>query len=222
MGLIVFQNCYATNYAMDVTLGSFPKADVSFVSDNVIYLNSASGQHVPWIDTKTATTYNRKNNLNQDTEFLVPGNFQRQNPYFNPDYNFKPGDAKFIISTRVSPQDTMMKSLPTMDVNKYYTFTMYAKTNSVEKINVIVSAKGADQSTNEFNTFDEIEYNQGWVKITKTFKVTSFKENLFIYTTAPNVNLWLDEIILSKEPENPPLKFHTDLMQSFKLNIPLN
>ncbi len=270
MGLIVFQNCYATNYAMDVTLGSFPKADVSFVSDNVIYLNSASGQHVPWIDTKTATTYNRKNNLNQDTEFLVPGNFQRQNPYFNPDYNFKPGDAKFIISTRVSPQDTMMKydfetsvkltdhigtqeidgttayigtkslkitsstasqdgarggvktTLPTMDVNKYYTFTMYAKTNSVEKINVIVSAKGADQSTNEFNTFDEIEYNQGWVKITKTFKVTSFKENLFIYTTAPNVNLWLDEIILSKEPENPPLKFHTDLMQSFKLNIPLN
>ena len=270
MGMIVFQNCYASNYSMDVTLGSFPKADTSFISDNVIYLNSASGQHVPWIDTKTATIYNKKNNKDTDTEFIVPGNYQRENPYFDPNYTFKPADAQFTILTRPSAQEIDMEfdfetdvrldeykgtreidntvsyigakslkitsldasqdgarggvktTLPSMELNTYYSFTMYAKTNSTQEIDVIVSAKNPDQSTNEFNTFDKIEFNQGWVRISKTFKITSYKQDLFIYTTAANVILWLDEIVLRKEPENPPLKFHTDLMQSFKLNVPLS
>lgn len=270
MGLIVFQNCYATNYAMDVTLGGFPKADVSFTADNVIYLNSASGQYVPWLDTKTASTYYKKNNIGGDTEFMVPGNFTRVNPNFDPNYTFKPADAQFVIETRPSPQDTVFKydfendvlldahrgsreidnatayigqkslkissagtsqggarggvrmTLPQMELGKYYSFKMRAKTSNPSDINVIVSAKDSSGNTNEFNTFDQVKQNDGWVEISKTFKLTSFKPNLFIYTTAANTTLWLDEIILSVEPENPPLKFHTDLMQSFKINVPLN
>tara|TARA_R100000152_G_scaffold9205_1_gene3714 strand:- start:279 stop:2063 length:1785 start_codon:yes stop_codon:yes gene_type:complete len=270
MGLIVFQNCYASNYSMDVTLGSFPKADVSFLSDNVIYLNSASGQYVPWLDTKTATSYNKKNNIGGDTEFIVPGNFTRENPHFNPNYTFKPSDAQFTISTRTSPQDTLQKwdfendtlltshvgtqsidssnsyigtkslkietqasaqdgargsvktTLPSMEINKAYVFTMYVKTDSTSDIDVTISAKNADGSTNEFNTHETVKFNDGWTKIKKTFTLTSYKDTLFISTTAANVNLWIDELVLAREPENPPLKFHTDLMQSFQLNIPLN
>lgn len=270
MGMIVFQNCYASNYSMDVTLGSFPKADVSFVSDNVIYLNSASGQHVPWLDTKTATSYNKKNNIGGDTEFIVPGNFTRENPHFNPNYTFKPSDAQFTISTRTSPQDTLQKwdfendtlltshvgtqsidssnsyigtkslkietqasaqdgargsvktTLPSMEINKAYVFTVYVKTDSASDIDVTISAKNTDGSTNEFNTHETVKFNDGWTKIEKTFTLTSYKDTLFISTTAANVNLWIDELVLAREPENPPLKFHTDLMQSFQLNIPLN
>ena len=114
MGLIVFQNCRVSNYGLDISLNTFPKVDVSFISDNAIYLNSASGQYVPWINTETAKSYYKQNNLDDTyTEeqrrqaFIVPGNFARENIHFNPNHTFKPGDAQITIETRAAAEDVL-------------------------------------------------------------------------------------------------------------------
>ena len=270
MGMIVFQNCHANSYLLDVTVGTLPKADTSFIADNAIYLNSASGQYVPWLNTKNAEVDYKKDNDGNNVEFIVPRNYRRVNPNFNANYSFRPSDAELTIETRPSPADRVLKfdfedggalsnyvgtqqnndaqayggtkslkitslgqsqsgprggaqtTLPQMELNKYYTFTARIKTSSATDIKVLVQAKdSATTGANELNVFKDVKYADGWVKISKRFKLTSNKTTLFIYTTNASVDFWIDEIHLQKESENPPLKFHTNLMQSFKLSVPL-
>ena len=278
MGMIVFQNCYANGYDLDISVGSLPKANTSFIADNAIYLNSASGQYVPWLDAKTATVYNKKNNQNTDTEFIVPRNYRRVNPNFNAAHSFRPSDTELIVETRPSQADTLLKvdfedggelpfyqyrgtvsndaalsygglrslrsdgdssgagavvELPIseMEVGKYYVIEAYVKTSSTLDINVIFSVQDGQGHQSNLSTFKAVKYQDGWVKIKKRAKLDSLyyggdvnkpQNKFYIYTSTANASIWIDNVYLTKEPENPPLKFHTDLMQSFKLNIPLS
>lgn len=276
MGMIVFQNCHANSYSLDVSVGSIPRADTSFIADNVIYLPSSSGQYVPWLDTKTATSYFKKNNKGTNTEFIIPRNYKRSNPNFNVNHSFTPGDTSLTIETRPSQLDTLLRAdfeagtlavntpestsftsyrgtasndssnsyagtkslkcvgdstgagalvtLPTdkMEVDKYYILEAYVKVDSINPVNVVFSVQDGQGNQNNLSTFKSIKYQDGWVRIQKRAKLDAIRSNFYIYTTTPNTTIWIDEVYLTKEPENPPLKFHTNLMQSFKLNIPLS
>jgi len=274
MGMIVFQNCHASSYNLDITVNSLPKADTAYVADNAIYLNSCSGQHVPWLNTKTAEVTYKKDKDGNNVEFIIPRNYKRVNPNFNANYSFRPSDAVLTIETRPSPADSIFtydfedggdlvdyvgtqknndtqayggtkslkitslgpgngdrggakidltpyKAILEANLNKYYTFTMRVKTSSMTNVMITAEAKDSNGVRNELNTFKEFKYGDGWVKVYKRFKLTSFKDTLYIATQNPNVDIWIDEIYMQKESENPPLKFHTNLMQSLKLNIPL-
>lgn len=282
MGMIVFQNCRATNYAVDVSLGSFPKADVSFVSDNAIYLNSAKDQYVPWLNEQTAKTYYKQNNKDTNQEFMVPRHYLRQNPYFDPNYTFKPGDAHVTIETRPTPEDTLInydfedgavlasggatpnavendpnlsyagsrslridgsaqgggvrvdllkneKGEPvSMTVGEYYTLDVRIKTNIVHPNQMVVNFAARNSMTSSdsnLSTFQLIRLQDGWVQVKKRVKLDRVNNYLYIYTNSAHLNgksLWIDNIVLSKDSENPPLKFHSDLLQSFQLSVPLS
>ena len=271
MGMVVFQNAYATNYTLDITLGDLPKADTSWTCDNAIYLNTASGQYVSWLDAKTATTYNKKHaGTNKDVKFMVPGNYERVNPNIDPNYTFKPSDATVEIISRPATTDTLLnkdfedsstltdykgtqtndgtvsyagnKSLKVvggntgggvrvdmphdlMQVDKYYTLEVYIKTDSSSAFNVQFSVTSDISAnpvvTSNLSTFQNIKFQDGWVKIKKRVKLDSVKKYLYIHTTQPNKTFWVDDLKVYKDAENPPLRFHTDLMQSFTLNVPM-
>lgn len=280
MGMVVFQNCKPNNYSVDISLGNFPKADVSFISDNAIYLNNASGQHVPWVDTKTAKTYLKQsvksNGQKIDAEFMVPKYYARQNPYFDPNYTFKPGDAQITIETRAMDEDSLLrnsqgdiydfedgempdvyKGARTIDSNisyagsnslfvdgdnqgggvrfdlqntqmkkdEFYTLDLYIKTDIPHPNALEVHFQAKDSptdSTSNISTFAAIKYQDGWLQIKKRVKLDKVKKYLYIYTNTTNKNFWLDNVTIIKDSENPPLKFHSDLLQSLQLNVPLN
>ena len=274
MGMVVFQNAYLTNYALDVSLGGLPKADTSWTCDNAIYLNTASGQYVSWLDSETATTYNKKsdptNPDSPDIKFMVPGNYKRTNPNFDPSYTFKPSDATVTIVSRPAESDTLLnkdfedggaltaykgtqsndsttsyagtKSLKIvgdntgvgvrvdmphslMEENQYYTLEAYVKTNSSAAFNVQFSVTSDISAnpvvTSNLSTFTSVKQQDGWLKVKKRVKLDSVKQYLYIFSNEANKNLWIDNLKIYKDAENPPLRFHTDLMQSFTLNVPL-
>ena len=276
MGMVVFQNCKPNNYSVDISLGNFPKADVSFISDNAIYLNNASGQYVPWIDGKTAKSYYKQNNKNEDAEFMVPRYYRRQNPYFDPNYTFKPGDANITIETRPMDEDSLLRNsqgniydfedgqmpeahlaLRTIDSSvkyaglqslkvdgdstgggvrfdlphtkmvkdNYYTLELYIKTDIPHPnvLQVLFEAKdNPTDNTSNLSTFAAVRYQDGWLQVKKRVKLDKVKKYLYIYTNTAHKNFWLDNVIIYKDSENPPLKFHSDLLQSLQLNVPLN
>ena len=271
MGLVVFQNCRPNNYSVDISLGNFPKADVSFVSDNAIYLNSASGQYVPWINEQTAKTYYKQNNKDEDQEFMVPRYYARQNPYFDPNYVFKPGDAHIEIETRAMAEDTLLDysfedgaepdlykgtrreidsnlsyagesslrvdgntagggvrfDLPhaLMKEGDFYTLDLYIKTSIPHPNTLDIQLEAKDSpsdSTSNLSTFLAIRYQDGWVQVKKRVKLDKVKKYLYVYTNSTNKVFWIDDVTIYKDSENPPLKFHSDLLQSLQLNVPLN
>lgn len=277
MGLIVFQNCRANNYSVDISLGGLPRADVSFVADNAIYLNSAKSGLVPWLDPQTATSYLKQvlkgNGDETDAEFLVPRYYSRFNPYFDPNYTFTPGDAHVTIETRAKVEDTLFyhdfengeeltdyigsqendtnisyvgsRSLRVdgttsgggvrldmpeakMEAGQFYTLNVHIKTNIVNPNQMVVYFDVKDSpnsSLSNLSTFKSIKLIDGWVQVKKRVKLDSVKKYLYIYTNSIQLggkSLWIDNIILSKDSEHPPLKFHSDLIQAFKLNVPLN
>ena len=104
LGLLIFQNAYIDNYSLDITVGSYPKVDVSFVADNAIFLSGASGHNTPYINTQDATVkYGEK-------EILLPKNYVRENPYFDVNHTFRPGDVTVQISRRGAREDTIFES----------------------------------------------------------------------------------------------------------------
>jgi hypothetical protein len=91
-GILAFQNCYISNYSVDISLGSLPKANVSLIADNAVFYSSGSGVHVPFLDTKSGTVYSN------GTKILVPKHFSN----FSQDLTsfitaFRPGDITVSI-----------------------------------------------------------------------------------------------------------------------------
>ena len=93
-GILAFQNSYVSNYSVDISIGSLPKANVSLVADNAIFYSSGSGVHVPRLNTRNGTVYS------DGTKILIPkhelSNFTRA---------FRPGDITVNIQRTASATD---------------------------------------------------------------------------------------------------------------------
>ena len=104
LGLLVFQNAYINNYNLDITVGNYPKVDVGFVADNVIFLNSGSGINTPLINSQDAEVeYGSK-------EIIIPKNYGRRNPNFDVTHTFRPGDVTIGISKRAADEDILVQN----------------------------------------------------------------------------------------------------------------
>jgi len=104
LGLLVFQNSYINNYNLDITVGNYPKVDVGFVADNVIFLNSGSGINTPLINSQDAEVeYGNK-------EIIIPKNYGRRNANFDVNHTFRPGDVEIAISKRAADEDILVQN----------------------------------------------------------------------------------------------------------------
>tara|TARA_Y100000593_G_C4298980_1_gene332276 strand:- start:194 stop:1942 length:1749 start_codon:yes stop_codon:yes gene_type:complete len=125
LGLLVFQNAYIDNYSLDITVGSYPKVDVSFVADNAIFLSGASGLNTPYINTQDATvSYGEK-------EIILPKNYKRENPYFDVNHTFRPGDVSVEISRRGTKEDIIFEQdMESSEVFQRYGLATHSLTSS--------------------------------------------------------------------------------------------
>tara|TARA_Y100000593_G_scaffold95089_1_gene199460 strand:+ start:10297 stop:11991 length:1695 start_codon:yes stop_codon:yes gene_type:complete len=103
MGLLAFQNCYINNYALDVTVGNYPKVDIGVTADNVVYYDTAFGLKPPILNVEKAEVEYR------DKTLLLPKNYTRVNPYFDVDRTFRPSDAEITITKRPDQDDVLLK-----------------------------------------------------------------------------------------------------------------
>lgn len=104
LGLLVFQNAYINSYAVDITVGNYPKVDVGFVADNAIYLATGSGFKTPYINSQTAEVEHG------DKEILIPKNYARENPHFDVNHTFRPGDVSMSITKRAAKEDILIEN----------------------------------------------------------------------------------------------------------------
>ena len=103
-GLLTFQNAYINSYGLDITVGNYPKVDVGFVADNVVFLSSGSGLKTPYINTKDAEVeYGEK-------EIIIPKNYARNNTNFDVNHTFRPSDVVVGISKRAAEEDILVQS----------------------------------------------------------------------------------------------------------------
>ncbi len=104
LGLLVFQNAYINNYNLDITVGNYPKVDVGFVADNVIFLGSGSGIKTPLINSQDADVEYG------DKELIIPKNYGRRNANFDVNHTFRPGDVEIAISKRAADEDILVQN----------------------------------------------------------------------------------------------------------------
>jgi len=104
LGLLVFQKAYINNYNLDITVGNYPKVDVGFVADNVIFLGSGSGIKTPLINSQDAEVEYG------DKEIIIPKNYGRKNPNFDVNHTFRPGDVEIAISKRAADEDILIEN----------------------------------------------------------------------------------------------------------------
>ena len=104
LGLLVFQNAYINNYNLDITVGNYPKVDVGFVADNVIFLGSGSGIKTPLINSQDADVEYG------DKELIIPKNYGRRNANFDVNHTFRPGDVEIEISKRAADEDILVQN----------------------------------------------------------------------------------------------------------------
>ena len=104
LGLLIFQNVYVNNYALDITVGNYPKVDVGFAADNVIFVGSGSGIMTPYINSKDAEVEYG------DKEILIPKNYDRTNPNFDVHHTFRPSDVVVTVSKRAAKEDILIEN----------------------------------------------------------------------------------------------------------------
>lgn len=104
LGMLVFQNAYINDYTLDITVGNYPKVDVGFVADNVIFLGSGSGIKTPLINSQDAEVEHG------DKELIIPKNYARRNANFDVNHTFRPGDVEIAISKRAADEDILIEN----------------------------------------------------------------------------------------------------------------
>lgn len=104
LGLLIFQNAYVNNYNLDITVGNYPRVDVGFVADNVIFLGSGTGIKTPLINSQDAEVeYGEK-------EIIIPKNYGRSNSSFDVNHSFRPSDVEIAISKRAADEDILIEN----------------------------------------------------------------------------------------------------------------
>jgi hypothetical protein len=104
LGLLIFQNVYINNYALDITVGNYPKVDVGFTADNVIFVGSGSGIKTPYINSQNAEVEYG------DKEILIPKNYDRANSNFDVHHTFRPSDVVVAVSKRAAKEDVIFET----------------------------------------------------------------------------------------------------------------
>ena len=101
---MIFQNAYVNNYNLDITVGNYPRVDVGFVADNVIFLGSGTGIKTPLINSQDAEVeYGEK-------EIIIPKNYGRSNSSFDVNHTFRPSDVEIAISKRAADEDILIEN----------------------------------------------------------------------------------------------------------------
>lgn len=78
--VIAFGDAYITNYSTSCSIGNLPKVNTTFISDNVVFYTSSSGQSIPSIDPKNGLNFSGKKFVipseadMQDLFVIAPGN----------------------------------------------------------------------------------------------------------------------------------------------------
>jgi len=104
LGLLIFQNSYVNSYNLDITVGNYPRVDVGFVADNVIFLGSVSGIKTPLINSQDAEVeYGEK-------EIIIPKNYGRKNLNFDVNHSFRPSDVTIAVSKRAADEDILIEN----------------------------------------------------------------------------------------------------------------
>lgn len=85
--VICFGNCYMVSYSIEASVGAFPRAEVSFVAENIMFETSGSGFLSPTIETKSGAQIN---NLNS----VIPNRIDK-----NPISVVRPGDINFTTDS---------------------------------------------------------------------------------------------------------------------------
>ena len=85
--VIAFGNCYMTSYSTEASIGDFPRVDISYVSENVMFYTSGSGFATPTIETKSGTQIS-------GVECVIPKMKAR-----NPISVIRPGDIDFSVDS---------------------------------------------------------------------------------------------------------------------------
>ena len=74
-GLVSFQNCYLTEYSLNISATELPSVDLNYVADNVSAYSSASGVGIPVLNTQSGTV------TNSGVEIIVPKAFNNHVKY---------------------------------------------------------------------------------------------------------------------------------------------
>jgi len=85
--VVSFGRCYMTSYSTEASVGSFPKADVSYVGENIMFETSGSGFLSPMIDPKSGNQF-------EDMICVIPKRIER-----NPIAVVRPGDINFTVDS---------------------------------------------------------------------------------------------------------------------------
>jgi len=104
LGLLIFQNAYVNSYSLDITVGNYPRVDVGFVADNVIFLGSGTGIKTPLISSQDAEVEHG------EKEIIIPKNYGRSNSSFDVNHTFRPSDVTIAVSKRAADEDILVQN----------------------------------------------------------------------------------------------------------------
>ena len=74
-GVVSFQNCYLSSYAVNISAGALPTVDVNYVGDNMVAYSSGSGIGIPVLNAQNGAV------TNSGVEFIVPKKFNNDANY---------------------------------------------------------------------------------------------------------------------------------------------
>ena len=85
--VVSFGRCYMTSYSTEASVGSFPRADLSYVGENIMFETSGSGFLSPMINPKSGNQFEGMNSV-------IPKRIER-----NPISVVRPGDINFTVDS---------------------------------------------------------------------------------------------------------------------------
>ena len=85
--VISFGRCYMTSYSTEAQIGDFPRAEVSYVAENIMFETSGSGFLSPMINPKSGNQF-------EDMTCVIPKRIER-----NPISVVRPGDIDFTVDS---------------------------------------------------------------------------------------------------------------------------
>jgi hypothetical protein len=102
--VIAFGDAYITNYSTTCSVGNLPKVNTSFISDNVVFYTSSSGQSIPSINPKNGLNFSGK-------KFVIPNEADVQDLFV-----IAPGDITVDIQKTGNGTQTLMDNIADLGI----------------------------------------------------------------------------------------------------------
>ncbi len=157
--VISFGRCYMTSYSTQAAVNSFPKVDVSYVGENIMFETSGSGFMSPTIDPKSGNQFS-------DMHVILPKRTER-----NPVTVVNPGDINFSIDSfsgiGIDFNNLHLESyvisfdIPrSSESNLGYKFPLTRKVNFVAPVTININ--GIVEKMNSGSLIDLVNLNQDY------------------------------------------------------------